>query len=76
VVPLAGWSSVLLALKSLQPEVAYQLTKALVENKEQLVKGHAALKNFKTEKAWMFHPYNTPLHPGAEKYYRDKGMIK
>jgi TRAP-type uncharacterized transport system substrate-binding protein len=23
-----------------------------------------------------FEKYGIPLHPGAEKYYRDKGMMK
>jgi uncharacterized protein len=57
--------------------VAYVLTKTLLENKPELVKGHAALKDFVIEDAWKFQSfYGTPLHPGAEKYYREKGMMK
>jgi TRAP-type uncharacterized transport system substrate-binding protein len=53
------------------------MTKTLLENKPELVKGHAALKDFVVEDAWKFQAlYGAPLHPGAEKYYREKGMMK
>ncbi len=75
-VPMLGWPTMLVARKDLQPEVAYALTKALVENKEKLVKGHAALKDFNPEDAWNFKKFGMPLHPGAERYYKEKGMLK
>ncbi len=75
-VPMLGWPTMLVAHKDLKPEVAYVLTKAVVENKEKLVKGHAALKDFVPEEAWNFKKYGMPLHPGAERYYKEKGMLK
>jgi len=75
-VPLVGWPTILVAHKDLKPEVAYLLTKTIVENKEKLVKGHAGFKDFKPEDAWKLDRYGIPLHPGAQKYYRDKGMMK
>ena len=76
-VQLVGWPTTLVGHKDLPAELAYVLTKTLVENKPELVKGHAALKDFIVEDAWKFQtPYGTPLHPGAEKYYREKGMMK
>lgn len=56
--------------------MAYILTKTIVENKNELVKAHAGFKVFKPEEAWKFQAYDVPLHPGAAKYYCDKGMIK
>jgi TRAP transporter TAXI family solute receptor len=54
-------------------ELAYAMTKALWENVDQLVSAHAAAKGIKAEQAVAGMP--VPLHPGAEKYYREKGMM-
>lgn len=75
-VSLVGWPTILLAHRDLKPEAAYLLTKTIVENKEKLVKAHAGFKHFSPEEAWKLDRYEIPLHPGAEKYYRDKGMMK
>jgi hypothetical protein len=60
----------------LPDDVAYLLTKTICENKEEVVAAHASIKPFVPEKAWL--PQNTgiPLHPGAERYYREKGWMK
>jgi hypothetical protein len=76
-VQLVGWPTTLVGHKDLPADLTYHLTKTLVENKPELVKGHAALHDFSIEDAWKFQSsYGTPLHPGAEKYYREKGMMK
>jgi hypothetical protein len=75
-VPLVGWPTILAAHKDIQPAVAYILTKAIVENKADLVKGHAGFKDFNPDDAWMVQSFGIPLHPGAEKYYREKKMLK
>lgn len=75
-VQLVGWPTILVAHKELKPEVAYLLTKTIVENKEALVKAHAGFKDFNPEEAWKLDLYGLPLHPGSEKYYRDKEMKK
>lgn len=75
-VSLVGWSTILLAHKNLKPEVAYLLTQCIVENKKEMVTAYAGFKDFNPEEAWRFQAFNVPLHPGAAKYYRDKGMMK
>jgi len=75
-VPLVGWPTVLVGQKDLPPEVAYLLTKTLMENKDKMVKAHAGFKDFMPEEAWRFDVFGVPLHPGAARYYRDKGMMK
>ena len=40
------------------------------------MKAHAGFKEFRPEDAWKLSQYGIPLHPGAEKYYRDKGMMR
>ena len=55
-------------------ETAYQMTKLLFEHLDQLVAAHAAAKAIDPAKALEGMPI--PLHPGAERYYREKGLLK
>jgi len=75
-IPILGWSTILTAHRDLDPDLVYVLTKTIVENKDTLVKAHAGFKNFRPENAWNTAQYGLKLHPGAERYYREKGMIK
>ncbi len=75
-VPLVGFPTILIGHKEMKPETVYLLTKTLVENKSELVKTHAGFKNFLPEESWKFESFGIPLHPGAAKYYREKGMMK
>jgi len=75
-VPLVGFPTILIADKELKSEVVYLLTKTIVENKKDLVKAHSGFKDFTPEEAGKLEKFGIPLHPGAEKYYREKGMIK
>jgi hypothetical protein len=55
-------------------ETIYKMTKAMYENLDQMVAAHAAAKAIKREEGPKYMPL--PLHPGAEKYYREVGLIK
>jgi len=55
-------------------EVVYQMTKGIFDNLERLGNSHSAARQIKLEKAIEGLP--VPLHPGAEKYYREQGLIK
>ncbi|MEJ5233437.1 MAG: TAXI family TRAP transporter solute-binding subunit [Geminicoccaceae bacterium] len=55
-------------------EIAYAVTKAAYENTETLAKVHVQGKNIRLETA--LRSVSIPLHPGAERYYREKGLIK
>lgn len=68
--------TMIIANKSLSNDIAYLVTKTIVENKADLLKAHKAFGGFKPEEAWK--PENTaiPLHPGAAKYYQERGWLK
>jgi hypothetical protein len=68
--------TLIIANKTLSDDIAYLVTKTIVENKADLVKAHQAFGGFVPENAWK--PENTaiPLHPGAQKYYRERGWLK
>jgi TRAP transporter TAXI family solute receptor len=55
-------------------DTVYKMTKSLYENLDQMVAAHAAAKAIKREEGPKHMPL--PLHPGAEKYYREVGLIK
>ncbi len=57
-------------------ELAYAVTKALVENATTLNAGHVALERFKPETASAPEGVGLPLHPGAEAYYKEVGLLK
>jgi TRAP-type uncharacterized transport system substrate-binding protein len=46
----------------------------MFDNLEQLTAAHAAAKAINRADAVLAMPI--PLHPGAEKYYREAGLIK
>jgi uncharacterized protein len=59
---------------SLPDQTAYEVTKALYENTETLGQVHPKGKEISLKTALL--SVSIPLHPGAERYYREKGLIK
>ena len=49
------------------------MTKSMYDNLDMMVAAHAAAKAIKRENALKGMPL--PLHPGAERYYKEKGLI-
>lgn len=66
----------ILASADLPEPVAYEITKLVNENKAKLVQVHGALSDFDPAKAADPGLTGCPLHAGAERYYREKGLIK
>jgi TRAP transporter TAXI family solute receptor len=58
----------------LSADLVYKLTKATFDNLAELQASHAAAKDMMLEKATVGMP--VPMHPGAEKYFREKGVLK
>lgn len=55
-------------------DIVYRVTKALWTNLDQLVAAHPAAKAIDIRHALDGMPL--PLHPGAEQYYKEVGIIK
>jgi len=64
----------LIVNKDVPDNVAYTVIKIICENTEELYSINPANKNFKPETGWK--NVALPLHPGAEKYYKDAGLMK
>jgi hypothetical protein len=73
-VPTVAVNSVLIAGNQLKPEVVYNLTKVLFENQPQLAAAHAKGKELNLQRAVT--GVSIPFHPGAVKYYQEKGLMK
>jgi len=76
-IPTGGSTTMIIAPQTMSDEIAYAITKAVVENKESLIKGHKAFLDFDPATAADAGFNGTvPLHPGAEKYFKETGLIK
>lgn len=75
-VPAVGFPTVLITNAALPEPLAYTITRTIVDNKDALVRGHAGLAEFDPKTAWQPDEVGLPLHPGAERLYREKGWMK
>lgn len=66
----------IIARENLPEDVAYLITKTVCEGKTELVKLYPSLKDFDPSQAWKPEKIGLPLHPGAIKYYKEKGWMK
>jgi TRAP transporter TAXI family solute receptor len=72
-VPTVAIVNFLVSHSGVSDEIAYQMTKQLFENLPTLEAAHNAAKAIKLENAIKGMPL--PLHPGAERYYKEKGIM-
>lgn len=72
-VPTVAVVNFLVTHEDVSEETAYQMTKLLFENLPELEAAHKAAAQIKLENAMNGMPI--PLHPGAERYYREMGMM-
>jgi TRAP transporter TAXI family solute receptor len=64
----------LVSHEGVSTDAAYKMTKAIFDNLPDLKAAHSAAKDITRENAAKAPP--APLHPGAEKYYKEVGLIK
>jgi TRAP transporter TAXI family solute receptor len=73
-VPTAAVVNYLVTNSTVSDDLAYQMTKLIFESLPELANAHVAGKEIKLDTAAAGSP--VPLHPGAIKYYKEKGLIK
>jgi hypothetical protein len=73
-VPTVAITNILVTHSKVSDEVAYQMTKLMFDNLERLATAHSAAKDIKLETATQNLPI--PLHPGAERFYKEAGVLK
>ncbi len=67
-------NAVLIAGNQLKDDMVYNLTKALFENQAELAAAHAKGKEVNAQ--YAVQGVSIPFHPGAVKYFKEKGLMK
>jgi len=73
-VQTAAVQNFLVTHEGVSTDTVYGMTKAMWTNLDQLVAAHSAAKAINIKDATNGMPI--PLHPGAEKYYKEIGILK
>lgn len=66
--------AMLVARADLSEDIVYNITKAMFENLDTLVATHTRAKDINLNTA--LEGMSIPLHPGAQRYYKEKGLVK
>ncbi len=72
-VPVLSFATCLITTAKLSNDLGYKITKAICTNKETLALAYEGSKTFDPKRAAQV---SLPLHPGAENYYREAGIMK
>jgi len=67
--------TVVIAHQSLSSDLAYLITKTICENKDRMATAHKAWIDFDPAQSGSAEKTGIPLHPGAQRYYREKGWL-
>jgi TRAP-type uncharacterized transport system substrate-binding protein len=70
----ATMGTTVIVSSSMADDVAYAITKTLNDNADRVRRFHASLADYDPSRAWL--NLGVALHPGAERYYREKGWLK
>ena len=73
-IPTIAMANTIVANAKTSPDVVYQFTKVLLSDLNGVRKVHPAFKDFDPKDAVKLA--NVPLHPGAEKAYKEAGLLK
>ena len=66
----------LLAGSHVSDEVVYKYVKAIAENEKKVQDIGGSLKSAFATQKMAVNPANLPFHPGALRYYKEKGLVK
>ncbi|MBN2034806.1 MAG: TAXI family TRAP transporter solute-binding subunit [Deltaproteobacteria bacterium] len=69
-----AWMGIFVVHQDMSETLAYDILKAVLDHKDELDKIHAQFKKINIENAVKGMPI--PWHPGAQKFYKEKGTLK
>ncbi|KIX15367.1 TAXI family TRAP transporter solute-binding subunit [Dethiosulfatarculus sandiegensis] len=73
-VPTVSVMAMMAARADLEADIVYSILKAMYGDLPQLKKAHAKFKNIDAKTGLV--GMSVPLHPGAEKYFKEVGVLK
>ncbi|WP_323613898.1 TAXI family TRAP transporter solute-binding subunit [Pseudomonas putida] len=72
-VPTAAITNILVTRADISDDMAYDMTRLIFENLPRLVTAHSAANDIHAQNAARNLPI--PLHPGAERYFKEKNLL-
>ena len=72
--PTMSRRSAIMTNPNVDEDIVYNFLKTIIEKNDELVQVHADAASLNLDNA--LSGLQTPLHPGAERYYREVGLIK
>ncbi|MCC7427757.1 MAG: TAXI family TRAP transporter solute-binding subunit [Alphaproteobacteria bacterium] len=73
-VPVTSLEAIIMVSADVPADFVYRFTRTLLENRGRFTQIHASMKDFNPGTAWRNQP--VPLHPGAERAYRELGFMR
>jgi TRAP transporter TAXI family solute receptor len=70
----ATMGTTIIVSAAMSDALAYTITKTINDNADRLRSLHASLADYDPSRGWL--ELGVALHPGAERYYREKGWLK
>lgn len=70
----ATMGSTIVVSAKMPADLVYRLAQAINDNPDRVRQIHGSLKPYEPSQAFL--ATGLPLHPGAERYYREKGYLK
>lgn len=72
-VPTIGVANLLVVNRDMSDALAYDITRAMFEHRDELIAVHPEARHLDPAKAVLALP--VPLHPGAARYFREVGVL-
>src|SRR5262245_36135119 len=66
--------NLLVAHEKMDEKTAYNILKAVFDHREELIRSHSEAENFKYENQKTAATGGIPWHPGALRYFKEKGV--
>jgi TRAP transporter TAXI family solute receptor len=66
--------NLLVAHQNMDEKTAYNIVKAVFDHRDELIRVHKEAENFKLENQKSAAAGGIPWHPGAVRYYKEKGV--
>jgi TRAP transporter TAXI family solute receptor len=66
--------NLLVANQNMDEKTAYNIVKAVFEHRDELIRVHKEAENFKLENQKTAAAGGIPWHPGAQRYFKEKGV--
>ncbi len=73
-VPTYAVTATVITNANVSDQAVYDMVKTVFENLDELKASHAAFRNLNPEE--MLQGLSAPFHPGAVKYYKEKGWME